>query len=54
MLWKIKKVCEGERPVRVTVAFVIGGSFSSLTIVCLLVTCSQLDLGVFLFSPFRA
>lgn len=54
MLWKMKKVCEGDRPVRVAVAFGSRSSFSSLSIVFLLVTCSQLDLDVFLFSPFMA
>lgn len=53
MLWKIKKACEGEGPVGVTVAFGSGGSFSNLSTVCLLVTCSQLDLDVFaLFSVY--
>lgn len=52
MLWKIKKACEGEGPVGVTVAFGSGGSFSSLSTVRLLVTCSQLDLDVFALLSF--
>lgn len=52
MLWKIKKVCEGEGPVGVTVAFGSGGSFSNLSTVRLLVTCSQLDLDVFALLSF--
>ncbi len=52
MLWKIKKACEGEGPVWVTVAFGSGGSFSSLSTIRLLVTCSQLDLDVFALLSF--